>query len=242
MADVDVLVIGAGLAGAGCVEALREEGFGGSILLVGREPDPPYDRSAVSKGYLAGNTDREGALQHPDSWYGENDIDLRTRTSVMKLDAAQKIATLSSKEDVSYGRALLAPGAHVRRLPVDGSDLEGIHYLRALRNADVLRADVDGVDKVVVIGGSYIGTEVAASLTTLGKQVSVVMLEDVVHERSFGAQAGGGSSACWRSMGCRSTRARRWRASRARASGSSGSSARAASSSRPASSSSVSAR
>src|SRR4051794_22461255 len=190
MPDVDVLVIGAGLAGAGCVEALREEGFGGSILLVGREPDPPYDRSAVSKGYLQGKQDRDGTLLHPDSWYAENDVDLRIRTSVTKLDPAAKRAMLSTKEEVGYDKALLAPGAHVRRLPVEGSDLEGIHYLRALRNADVLRTDVEGVDRVVLIGGSYIGTEVAASLTLLGKQVAVVMMENVVHERGFGEQAG----------------------------------------------------
>jgi 3-phenylpropionate/trans-cinnamate dioxygenase ferredoxin reductase subunit len=189
--EVDVLVIGAGLAGAGCVEELRSAGFDGSVLLVGREPDPPYDRSAVSKSYLAAKQGRDETLLHPDDWYGEQNIDLRTRTSVTKLDPAEKVATLSTKEEVRYERALLAPGAHVRRLPVEGTDLEGVHYLRALRNADVLRADIEGVDRVVIVGGSYIGTEVAASLTVLGKQVALVMQEDVTHERSFGAQAGG---------------------------------------------------
>src|SRR5437763_8496862 len=109
----------------------------------------------------------------------------------MKLDPGQKMATLSSKEDVSYGQALLATGANVRRLPVEGSDLEGIHYLRALRNADVLRDDVADAERVVLIGGSYIGTEVAASLTTLGKRCAIVMQEQVTLETGFGAQVGG---------------------------------------------------
>lgn len=190
MADVDVLLIGGGVASAACATQLREDGFDGSILLAGREPDPPYNRPPVSKGYLLGVEDRDAALVHPPQWWEEANVDLRTRTSVMKLDPAARAATLSTKDEVTYDRALLATGANVRRLPVEGSDLEGIHYLRALRNADVLRDDVADAERVVLVGGSYIGAEVAASLTKLGKRCAIVMQEDVVLSRGFGERAG----------------------------------------------------
>ena len=190
MTSVDVLLIGGGVASAACATELRHRGFGGSILLAGREPDPPYDRPPVSKGYLRGTESRDDALVHPDAWWAEHDVDLRTRVSVMRLDTAAKVATLSTKEEVAYDRALLATGANVRRLPVDGSDLEGIHYLRALRNADALREDVAGAERVVIVGGSYLGAEVAATLTAMGKRCSIVMQEDVLLSTGFGPTAG----------------------------------------------------
>jgi 3-phenylpropionate/trans-cinnamate dioxygenase ferredoxin reductase component len=192
MADRHVarLLIGGGLASANCARWLREAGGEGEILLVGREPDPPYNRPPCSKGYLQGHESRDDTYFRPDEWWREQRIDLRTRTSVMKLDTAAREATLSSKEVVSYDSALLATGANVRRLNVDGAELEGIHYLRALGNADHIRADADG-KKVVLIGGSYIGCEVAASLTAADHATcQIVMQEAVTLERGFGAQAG----------------------------------------------------
>jgi 3-phenylpropionate/trans-cinnamate dioxygenase ferredoxin reductase component len=190
MPDVDVLLIGGGVASAACATQLREDGFAGRILLAGREPDPPYNRPPISKAYLLGEDDRDATLVHPADWWADSGVELRTRVSVTRLDSAAKVATLSTKEEISYDRALLATGANVRRLPVDGADLEGIHYLRALRNADVLRDDVADVERVVLVGGSYIGAEVAASLTQMGKRCSIVMQEDVVLSRGFGEQAG----------------------------------------------------
>lgn len=190
MPDVDVLLIGGGVASAACATQLRDGGFTGSILLAGREPDPPYNRPPVSKGYLMGEEDREATLVHADAWWAEANVDLRVRTSVMKLDTEAKVATLSTKDEISFDKALIATGANVRRLPVDGSDLEGIHYLRALRNADVLRDDVAAAERVVMVGGSYIGTEVAASLTKLGKKCSIVMLEEVTLANTFGSRVG----------------------------------------------------
>ena len=106
------------------------------------------------------------------------------------LDPAEHTAKLSNKEEVHYGKALLASGANVRRLDVEGAQLENIFYLRTLGNADAIREGVEDVDEVVLIGGSYIGCEVAASLTMLGKRCSIVMLEQVTLERGFGQQAG----------------------------------------------------
>lgn len=190
MPAVDVLIVGGGVAGAACATQLREDGFDGSILLAGREPDAPYNRPPITKGYLQGAETREDALVHPASWWEEHAVDLRSRVSVMKLDADQRVATLSTKDEVRFERALIATGANVRRLPVDGSDLEGIHYLRALRNADVLREDTADAGRVVLVGGSYIGAETAASLTALGKRCAIVMQEGTVFETGFGPVAG----------------------------------------------------
>jgi 3-phenylpropionate/trans-cinnamate dioxygenase ferredoxin reductase component len=190
--SVDYLLIGGGLAAANCARWLRDEGADGSILLVGREPHPPYNRPPLSKGYLQGGESFEDALFRPDEWWGENDIELLTRTSVMKLDAGERVATLSNKEEVAFDKALLATGANVRRLRVDGADLDGIHYLRAAANSDSIREEAEQAERAVLVGGSYIGCEVAASLTSAhGVKCSIVMLEDVTFERQFGAEVGG---------------------------------------------------
>jgi 3-phenylpropionate/trans-cinnamate dioxygenase ferredoxin reductase component len=187
---VDYLLIGGGLASANCARWLREEGAEGAVLLVGREPDPPYNRPNCSKGYLRGEEQRSEAFFRPQEWWAEQDIELLTRTSVTALDVGARIAKLSSKDEVEFGQALLATGANVRRLNVEGCHLEEIHYLRTLGNADAIRASVADAERVVLIGGSYIGCEVAASLSMLGKHCTIVMQEQVTLERGFGAQAG----------------------------------------------------
>jgi 3-phenylpropionate/trans-cinnamate dioxygenase ferredoxin reductase component len=154
-------------------------------LLVGRELDPPYHRPPITKGLLAGTETRESTF-----FDGLEGIELLTRTSVMALDTDARVATLQSKEEIAYGSALLATGAMVRRLNVDGAQLEGIHYLRALGNAESLRADAEQAERIVCVGGSYIGCEVAATLTAQGKRCTVVMLEAEPLERGFGARAG----------------------------------------------------
>jgi 3-phenylpropionate/trans-cinnamate dioxygenase ferredoxin reductase component len=192
MADrhVSHLLIGGGMASANCARWLRESGGEGDVLLVGREPDPPYNRPPCSKGYLQGHESRDDTYFRPDDWWGEQRVELLTRTSVMRLDTAAREAVLSTKEVVGYDSALVATGANVRRLAVDGSQLDGIHYLRALGNADTIRAAADG-KRVVLIGGSYIGCEVAASLVSADHaQCTIVMQEDVTLARGFGAGAG----------------------------------------------------
>ncbi len=187
---VDYLLIGGGLASANCARWLREEGAEGEVLLVGREPDPPYNRPNCSKGYLRGEEDREAPLFRANEWWGEEGIELLTRTSVTALDVGSRTAKLSSKEEVEFDKALLATGANVRRLNVDGCELEGIHYLRTLGNADAIRESVRDAEHVVLIGGSYIGCEVAASLTLMGKRCTIVMQEQVTLERGFGNRVG----------------------------------------------------
>jgi 3-phenylpropionate/trans-cinnamate dioxygenase ferredoxin reductase subunit len=187
---VDYLLIGGGLASANCARWLREEGAEGEVLLVGRELDPPYNRPDCSKGYLRGEESREQPLFRPNDWWSEQSIELLTRTSVTGLDLQTRTAKLSTKEEIAFEQALIATGANVRRLNVDGCDLEQIHYLRTLGNADAIRAGVADAEDVVLIGGSYIGCEVAASLSMLGKRCTIVMQEDVTLERGFGASSG----------------------------------------------------
>src|ERR1035438_4243135 len=190
MADrkVDYLLIGGGLASANCARWLREEGAKGEVLLIGREPDPPYNRPNCSKGYLQGKEAREEAYFRPSEWWGEQSIELLTRTSVSALDVPSRTVKLSTKQEIEFDKALIATGANVRRLNVDGCDLEQIHYLRTLGNADAIREGVEDAEDVVLIGGSYIGCEVAASLTMLGKRCTIVMQEELTLERGFGKQ------------------------------------------------------
>ena len=180
---VEHLIVGAGTAGAAAARTLREQGA--EVLLAGRELDPPYHRPPITKGLLQGVEMRESTF-----FEGLEDVELLTRTSVMALDTAARVATLQSKEEIAYGTALLATGAMVRRLNAEGAQLEGIHYLRALANAESLRSDAEEAERVVCVGGSYIGCEAAASLTAMGKRCAVVMLEAEPLERGFGARAG----------------------------------------------------
>jgi 3-phenylpropionate/trans-cinnamate dioxygenase ferredoxin reductase subunit len=187
--QVDYALVGGGLAAGNCARWLREEGADGAILLVGREPDLPYNRPDCSKDYMRGHKPREDVLFRSEGWYREQQVEALTRVSVTALDPAQSTLKLSNGDEVRYGQALLATGANVRRLNVPGCELSGIHYLRTLGNADVIREDASG-KRVVLIGGSYIAAEVAASLTELGSSCSLVMLESVVLSRAFGEQAG----------------------------------------------------
>jgi 3-phenylpropionate/trans-cinnamate dioxygenase ferredoxin reductase component len=185
VADAEVLIVGAGAAGSACAEALAEAGFDGSVVLAGRDVDPPYDRPMCSKDYLRGEVSREETyLDLP------SDLDLRVRTSVMKLDPSARTAQLSAGGQISFDRAVLATGALVRRLRVDGADLDGIHYLRALGNADAIRADAEDAERVVLVGGSYIACEVAASLTVQGKRCTLLMPEEGPLSLGFGPTAG----------------------------------------------------
>lgn len=189
--EVDFLLVGGGVASAACGKTLREEGAEGSILIVGREADPAYERPPLSKTYLAGKMERGDAYYLDDGWAEQNGVEVATRTSVMKLDPEARTAKLSTKEEVAFGKALIATGANVRRLRVDGSDLDGLHYLRAFGNADSIREDAREGSKVVLIGGSYIACELAATLSECGCECSLLMLEEVTLERHFGLECGG---------------------------------------------------
>lgn len=189
--SVDYLLIGGGLASANCARWLREEGADGSILLVGRELDPPYNRPPLTKKYLRGEETKDDVLFRPGEWWEEQRIELLTRTSVTGVDVNERVAKLSTGDEVRFGQALFATGSLVRRLRAEGGDLDGIHYVRTFGNSEAIRRDAEEAEHVVLIGGSYIGTETAASLTAMGKKCSILMQEEIVLERAFGQEVGG---------------------------------------------------
>jgi 3-phenylpropionate/trans-cinnamate dioxygenase ferredoxin reductase subunit len=187
---VDFLLVGGGMATGNCVDELRRRGVEGSILVAGREPEPPYERPPLSKEYMRGEAVREDAYVNPREWYEENEVELLTSTNVMGLDLEARTAKLQTKEEVEFDKALIATGAMVNILRVEGAELEGIHYLRAFGNSDAIRDEARDAAHVILIGGSYIATEVAASLTAKGAKCTLVMMEEVTLERTFGAEVG----------------------------------------------------
>ena len=193
MADrkVDYLLIGGGMASAHCAAELRKQGEGGSVVVVGREPEPPYERPPLSKEYLRGEADRSDAYVNEPAWYGENEVELLTGTSVLGLDLEARTAKIQKQGEVEFGKALVGTGARVNILHhLDGAQLDGIHYLRAFKNADEIAEEAEDAERVVLVGGSYIACEVAASLTAKGTRCTCVMLEDVAMSRAFGEEAG----------------------------------------------------
>jgi 3-phenylpropionate/trans-cinnamate dioxygenase ferredoxin reductase subunit len=184
------VIVGSGLAGITAAETLRTQGFDGEIIVIGEDVADPYDRPPLSKGYLRGEQQFGEITLHPRSFYDENRIDLFPATKVEAVDVHGGKVHLSDGGRVSYDAALLATGASPRPLTVRGADLGGIHLLRGLQDADWLAADAKKASHVVVVGAGWIGTEVAASLRQLGKQVTIVAPESVPLERVLGGEIG----------------------------------------------------
>jgi 3-phenylpropionate/trans-cinnamate dioxygenase ferredoxin reductase component len=188
--EVEFLLIGGGMASAHAAAELRKRGAEGKVLLAGREPEVPYERPPLTKEYMRGESERSDAYVHPESWYEENDVELLSGTNVMSLDPDQRTAKLQGGDEVRFDKALLATGANVNILRVEGAENEGIHYLRAFGNTESIREDAEGAEHVVLIGGSYIGSEVAASLTAKGTKCTMLMMEEVALSTGFGEEAG----------------------------------------------------
>src|SRR5262249_22630771 len=175
---VDHLIIGGGIAATSCARTLRESGARGPVLVVSREVDHPYHRPPVTKEYLRGGIARTDIVLEPVEGFEQAGGELMPRTSVMELDTAARTAKLQGGETIGFETALVATGALVRRLSVDGAHLEGMHYLRTPGNADSLRRDIRGAEDIVIVGGSYIACETAASLAARGGcQITMLMLE-----------------------------------------------------------------
>lgn len=181
--DLEVLIVGGGHAGAMAAIGLRQKGFQGSIAIVGDEPVPPYERPPLSKAYLAGGVEEHRLyLRKPDFW-SERHISLYPATSVTHLDAAEHTAQLSNGRTVRFRWCILATGGRVRRLSCSGADLPGVHYLRTLADVDGIRSSLKPGSQIAVIGGGYIGLEVAASARKLGHQVTLIEALDRVLAR-----------------------------------------------------------
>jgi 3-phenylpropionate/trans-cinnamate dioxygenase ferredoxin reductase subunit len=189
-AEQTFVIVGASLAGAKAAQTLREEGFGGRVVLLGAETHRPYERPPLSKDYLRGESDREKAYVHPEGFYAENDIELRTGVRAVSLDPGRGEVALELGERVRFDRLLLTTGATARRLGIAGSDLDGIHSLRTLDDSDALRERLTAGGRVVVIGAGWIGAEVAASARQLGCAVTVLDPLSVPLERVLGPEVG----------------------------------------------------
>jgi 3-phenylpropionate/trans-cinnamate dioxygenase ferredoxin reductase component len=184
------VIVGAGLAGAKAAEALRTEGFGGPVIMVGEETDRPYERPPLSKEYLLGKADRETIYVHPLSWYAEHEVDLRLGTPVTAIDPGAHRVTLADGSQVGYARLLLATGSEPRRLTVPGADLRGLFYLRNVGDSDRIKAALHraAAPRVVVIGAGWIGLEVAAAARAANAEVTVLEAADLPLLRVLGPE------------------------------------------------------
>jgi 3-phenylpropionate/trans-cinnamate dioxygenase ferredoxin reductase subunit len=169
------LIVGAGHAGAQCAIALRQSGFEGSVAMVGRENEPPYERPPLSKEYLAREKSFERLYIRPPQFWEDKSITMRLGREVVKIDPVAHVATLSDGAAIAYGRLVWAAGGDPRRLPVEGGDLPGVYGVRTRADADALMAEIDaGAQNFVVVGGGYIGLEAAAVLIKLGRKVTLL--------------------------------------------------------------------
>ncbi len=168
----DILIVGTGQAGAQAAISLRQEGFEGSITMVGEEADLPYERPPLSKDYLSGDRTPDRLLLRPPAFWAERQVKIITSTRIAQVDG--KVASSDDGHLFSFDTLIWAAGGHARRLPCPGALLGGVHMIRTRHDDDNLRADLLTAEKVVVIGGGYVGLEAAAVLTKQGKRVTVV--------------------------------------------------------------------
>jgi len=191
MSPSTFVIAGAGLAGAKAAEELRERGFDGRIVLIGEEPERPYERPPLSKDYLRGESEREKTHVHDSgSFYAEHEIELMSGRRAASISPSESTVELDDGERLHYDKLLITTGAEPRRLTVPGSDLDGIHYLRTLADCDALRERLDSGGRVAVVGAGWIGSEFAASARQKGLDVTLVDPLALPNERIFGPEIG----------------------------------------------------
>jgi 3-phenylpropionate/trans-cinnamate dioxygenase ferredoxin reductase subunit len=184
-----IVIIGGGLAGGNAAATLREEDFTGPVVLVSREPGVPFGRPPLSKTYLRSEEDLDGWYVRPAGWYADHDVELRSGVAVTVHPGTHTVA-LDSGEELRYEKVLIATGGRNRRLGIPGADLPGIHYLRTVAECDAIKREAVPGRRAAVVGSGFIGCEVAASLTQLGVQVTVVFPGRNPLERVLGGQVG----------------------------------------------------
>ena len=183
-------IVGAGLAGGSAALTLRQEGFDGRIVLIGAEPQPPYERPPLSKEYLRGESSFDEALIRPPDFYRDKDIEVRFGVEATRVDAADKTVELDSGELLAYDKLLVATGGANRRPKIPGLSLEGVYGLRTVADSDRIRREVAPGRRAVVVGMGFIGSEVAASLRQSGVEVTVVDRNGVPLRRVLGEEVG----------------------------------------------------
>lgn len=185
----DIIIVGTGHGGAHAAIALRQNGHEGTITMIGRERDAPYERPPLSKEYLAREKPFERITIRPPAFWADKNIDLRLGHPVVEVDAMRKVVTLGDDSQMSYRKLIWATGGDARRLSCPGCDLEGIFTVRNRADADQIMASLDaGAQKAVIIGGGYIGLEAAAVLRKLGRAVTVIETQPRVLARVAGEE------------------------------------------------------
>ena len=183
-----IVIIGAGQAGCQAVQSLRSEGFTGPITLIGDEAYPPYQRPPLSKAYLLGQFERARLFLKADAYYPEAGCDLLLNTSAAAIHRAERAVELTDGRKLAYDKLLLATGARVRRLTCPGADLPGVHYLKTIADVDGLQAVFQSGKRLAVVGGGYIGLEVAAVAAKRGLDVTVFEAMDRLMARAVSPQ------------------------------------------------------
>jgi len=180
----NIVIVGAGQAGAQALQSLRAEGIDAPIIMIGDEAYPPYQRPPLSKAYLLGNFERPRLFLKADSYYPESHCELVVNTSVTAIHRAERMIELSNGRRIAYDKLLLATGARVRRLKCPGADLPGVHYLKTIADVDGLQAVFQAGKRIAIVGGGYIGLEVAAVGAKRGLDVTVFEAMDRLMARA----------------------------------------------------------
>jgi 3-phenylpropionate/trans-cinnamate dioxygenase ferredoxin reductase subunit len=183
-----IVIVGGGLAGGNAAATLREEGFPGPVVLISDEPGIPFGRPPLSKTYLRSEEDLDAWYVRPAGWYADHDIELRSGSAVVAVDAAAHTVVLDSGQELTYAKVLIATGGRNRRLAIPGAGLPGIHYLRTVAECDAIKQEAAPNRRAVVVGMGFIGSEVAASLTQLGVRVTGVFPGRAPLETVLGGQ------------------------------------------------------
>jgi 3-phenylpropionate/trans-cinnamate dioxygenase ferredoxin reductase subunit len=184
-----IVVLGAGMSGGIAARTLREAGYDGRLVLIGHEPTPPFGRPPLSKSYLRGEETLEGWMVAPEHWYEDNRV-VRVRASATRVDANAHQVHLEEGEPVPYDQLLITTGGVNRTLDVPGADLPGVHQLRTVAESDAIKQDATRGSRAVVVGMGFIGSEVAASLTQMGVQVTAVLPGTSPLESVLGPEVG----------------------------------------------------
>jgi 3-phenylpropionate/trans-cinnamate dioxygenase ferredoxin reductase component len=188
--DVEHLIIGGGVAAAKAAEGLRAAAGEGSAVVMTAEPELPYERPPLSKEFLRGEAGREKTRTHDEAWYREHDVEVLLATRASTLDPSTRTVTTEIGDQLRYGGLVLATGAIPIRLGLPGEDLEGVYYLRTVDDSERLRAAISRAETMVVIGGGFIGAEVAASATQMDTRVTLLELVETLWTNAVGPQMG----------------------------------------------------
>src|SRR5436190_10000797 len=196
-----MVIVGGGLTGGNAAATLRDEGFQGRVVLIGREPGIPFGRPPLSKTYLRSEEDLDGWYVKPADWYDEHDVEMLVESSVASVNADAHHVVLDSGEELGYQKVLIATGGRNRRLDVPGAQLPGIHQLRSVAECDAIKREAVANRHAIVVGMGFIGCEVAASLRQLGVRVTAVFPQRVPLERVLGEEVGAAVGAFHRANG-----------------------------------------